>query len=46
MSHIPYTLSKSGRYYYNHHVPKHAVQAYLILLNLIIRLLKIGCVGD
>ena len=28
MSHIQYTLSRSGRHYYNRRVPKHAVQAY------------------
>ena len=28
MSHIPYTLCRSGTYYYNRRVPKHAVQAY------------------
>ena len=28
MSHIQYTLWRSGRYYYNRRVPKHAVQAY------------------
>ena len=28
MSHIPYTLCRSGTYYYNRHVPKHAVNAY------------------
>ena len=28
MSHISYTLRRSGRYYYNRRVPKHAVQAY------------------
>ena len=28
MSHIQYTLSRSGRYYYNRRVPKHLVQAY------------------
>ena len=28
MSHIPYTLCRSGTYYYNRCVPKHAVQAY------------------
>ena len=28
MSHIQYTLRRSGRYYYNRRVPKHAVQAY------------------
>ena len=28
MSHIQYTLCRSGRYYYNRRVPKHAVQAY------------------
>ena len=28
MSHIPYTISRSGCYYYNRHVPKHAVEAY------------------
>ena len=28
MSHIQYTLSRSGRYYYNRRVPKHAVQSY------------------
>ena len=28
MSHIPYTLSRSGRFYYNRRVPKHAVQSY------------------
>ena len=26
--HIPYTLCRSGTYYYNRHVPKHAVEAY------------------
>jgi len=28
VSHIQYTLCRSGRYYYNRRVPKHAVQAY------------------
>ena len=28
MSHIQYTLSRSGRYYYNRRVPKHVVQFY------------------
>ena len=28
MSHIPYTICRSGTYYYNRRVPKHAVQAY------------------
>ena len=28
MSHIQYTLRRSGRYYYNRRVPKHAVQSY------------------
>ena len=28
MSHIQYTLLRSGRYYYNRRVPKHAVQTY------------------
>ena len=28
MSHIQYTLCRSGRYYYNRRVPKHAVQSY------------------
>ena len=28
MSHIQYTLGRSGRYYYNRRVPKRAVQAY------------------
>ena len=28
MSHIPYTLCRSGTYYYNRHVPKHAVLIY------------------
>ena len=28
MSHIPYTLCRSGTYYYNKRVPKHAVEAY------------------
>ena len=28
MSHIPYTISRSGCYYYNRRVPKHAVEAY------------------
>ena len=28
MSHIPYTISRSGTYYYNRRVPKHAVKAY------------------
>ena len=28
MSHIQYTLSRSGRYYYNRRVPKQAVQVY------------------
>ena len=28
MSHIPYTLFRSGTYYYNRRVPKHAVKAY------------------
>jgi integrase len=26
--HIPYTVCRSGTYYYNRHVPKHAVNAY------------------
>ena len=28
MSHIQYTISRSGTYYYNRRVPKHAVGAY------------------
>ena len=28
MSHIPYTICRSGSYYYNRRVPKHAVAAY------------------
>lgn len=28
MSHIQYTISRSGTYYYNRRVPKHAVEAY------------------
>ena len=28
MSHIPYTLCRSGTYYYNRRMPKHAVNAY------------------
>ena len=28
MSHIQYTICRSGRYYYNRRVPKHAVQIY------------------
>ena len=28
MLHIPYTICRSGTYYYNRHVPKHAVEAY------------------
>ncbi|XXK29981.1 tyrosine recombinase XerC [Rhodobacteraceae bacterium nBUS_24] len=28
MSHIPYTLCRSGTYYYNRRVPKHAVKAF------------------
>ena len=28
MSHIPYTICRSSTYYYNRHVPKHAVNAY------------------
>ena len=28
MSHIPYTICRSGTYYYNRRVPKHAVGAY------------------
>ena len=28
MSNIPYTLCRSGTYYYNRRVPKHAVKAY------------------
>ena len=28
MSHIPYTICRSGIYYYNRRVPKHAVSAY------------------
>ena len=28
MSHIPYTICRSGTYYYNRRVPKHAVNAY------------------
>ena len=28
MSHIQYTISRSGTYYYNRRVPKHAVRAY------------------
>ena len=28
MSHIPYTICRSGTYYYNRRVPKHAVKAY------------------
>ena len=28
MSHIQYTISRSGTYYYNRRVPKHAVNSY------------------
>ena len=28
MSHIPYTICRSGTYYYNRRVPKHTVKAY------------------
>jgi hypothetical protein len=28
VSHIPYTICRSGTYYYNRRVPKHAVSAY------------------
>ena len=28
MSHIPYTICRSGTYYYNRRVPKHAVESY------------------
>ena len=28
MSHIPYTICRSGTYYYNRRVPKHAVISY------------------
>jgi hypothetical protein len=28
VSHIPYTICRSGIYYYNRRVPKHAVKAY------------------
>ena len=28
MSHIQYTICRSGTYYYNRRVPKHAVSAY------------------
>ena len=28
MTHIPYTICRSGTYYYNRRVPKHAVKAY------------------
>ena len=28
MSHIPYTICRSGTYYYNRRVPKHAVEVY------------------
>ena len=28
MPHIPYTICRSGCYYYNRRVPKHAVKAY------------------
>ena len=28
MSHIPYTICRSGTYYYNRRVPKHAVDSY------------------
>ena len=28
MSHIPYTICRSGTYYHNRRVPKHAVKAY------------------
>ena len=28
MSHIQYTICRSGTYYYNRRVPKHAVGAY------------------
>ena len=28
MSHIPYTICRSGTYYYNRRVPKHAVNSY------------------
>ena len=32
MSHIPYILCRSGTYYYNRRVPKHAVKAYGLFL--------------
>ena len=28
VSHIPYTICRSGTYYYNRRVPKHAVKSY------------------
>ena len=28
MSHIQYTIKRSGSYFYNRRVPKHAVKAY------------------
>ena len=28
LSHIPYTICRSGTYYYNRRVPKHAVKSY------------------
>jgi hypothetical protein len=28
VSHIPYTISRNGTFYYNRRVPKHAVSAY------------------
>ena len=28
VSHIPYAICRSGTYYYNRRVPKHAVKAY------------------
>ena len=31
-SHIPYTICRSGTYYYKRRVPKHAVKAYRLII--------------
>ena len=45
MSHIPYTICRSGTYYYNRRVPKHAVKAYGYFvrhaLSIVLRKLKL-----
>ena len=32
MSHIQYTICRSGTYYYNRRVPSHAVEAYCLFI--------------